>query len=291
MTHGAEQFCQGILDADNRTNDKFAEVQSFFNEVKLNEQIYYGQIKSEVAILYDYDNRWSWHAQPQSHAFDFTREFVRHYAGFYEKNVMTDVINIDHELTEYKIVVLPVMQIVDSILLEKLKQFALQGGTVVFGFRSGIKDRNNNLRLGPNVLSEVCGIEFAGYESLGHGQSVEISDANGEAGEIFVWRDLIKTIQAKMLYHYRDDFYKDYAAVTVNAYGKGWFYYIGGGVCKMTTRTITHRILTEQSISFIESPEGVEVVARDGHFLVLNHTADVQAFRGKKIEPYGTALI
>ncbi|HAS72885.1 MAG TPA: beta-galactosidase, partial [Clostridiales bacterium UBA8960] len=291
MTRGAEQFCQGILDADNKINEKYLEVQSFFSEVKENESIYYKPIKAEVAILYDFDNRWSWHAQQQSHAFDFTQEFVRLYEGFYDKNVMMDVISTDQDISDYKIVVLPVMQIVDSELLNKLKQFASKGGSVVFGFRSGIKDRNNNLRLAPNILSEVCGIEVAGYESLSHGQSAEIESSKGVMGKMHVWRDLLKPIKAEMLYKYRDAFYGDYAAITVNAFEKGQFYYVGGGVCKETVIELTNRLLSEQGIGEIESPIGVEVVLRDGKMLVLNHTSQIQIFKGKKIEPYGMALI
>lgn len=291
MTHGAEQFCQGILDSDNKINHKYLEVQSFFNEVKRNESLYYTKIKSDVAILYDYDNRWSWHAQPQSHAFDYTGEIVRLYAGFHEENVMTDVISVEKDFSEYKIVVLPVMQIVDESLLKKLKAFASEGGTVIFGFRSGIKDRSNNLRLGDNPLAELCGIEITGYESLGHGQTVAIQGVNGENGRMSVWRDLINLSGAEALYMYRDSFYDAYAAITVNRFEKGIIYYIGGGVCESTVGNLISRILTEQGILGIKSPKGVEVVERDGKWIVLNHTGQIQLFRDKKIEPYGMALL
>ena len=128
MTRGAEQFCQGILDSDNQINDKFLEVKSFFEAMQKEEKLFETTIESEVALLYDYDNRWSWAAQPQSHAFDFTAEFVRLHAGFHKLGIMTDVIDIKKDFSTYKVIVLPVMQIVDEALLERLEAFAAKIG-------------------------------------------------------------------------------------------------------------------------------------------------------------------
>jgi len=286
MTKGAEQFCQGILDSDNKINAKFLEVQSFFEEVQKEETLFKSDIKADVALLYDYDNRHSWAAQPQSHAFNFTDEFVRLHAGFHKYNVMTDVIDIKRDFSNYKIIVLPVMQIVDESLLERLKAFSQKGGTVLFGFRSGIKDRDNNIRLAENILNDYCGIELGLYESLGKTQEVEIQSASGDVGTVRVWRDLIKVEEAQMLYGYVDKFYKDYAAVTVHTWGKGQVYYLGGGLCTETIEALTKRVCEAQRIETIESPNGIEIVKRDSKYIVLNHTENEVFYNGHLFMPY-----
>lgn len=291
MTRGAEQFCQGILDSDNKVNHKYLEVKTFFEEVKQNAAMYFTKINAKVAVLYDYDNRWSWHAQPQSHALDYTGEIVRLYKGFHNLNIMMDVISTNKDFSPYNVVILPIMQIVDDSLLNRIKQFASEGGTVVFGFRSGIKDRSNNLRLGENPLNALCGIETFGYESLGCGQSVDILGRHGEAGKVEVWRDLIRTVSAEAIYTYGDTFYDSFAALTVNRIDKGSVYYVGGGICEKTVANLMKRIIEEQNIHGIDSPEGVEVIERDGRWIILNHTGETQVFRDKEIEPYGMALL
>ena len=290
MTKGAEQFCQGILDSDNKINDKFLEVQSFFKEVSAEASLFNLNIKADVALLYDYDNRWSWAAQPQSHAFDFTDEFVRLHAGFHKFNVMTDVIDINRDFSSYKVVVLPSMQIVDESLLNKLKAFSQAGGTVVFGFRSGIKNRDNNLRLEENILNQYCGIELGLYESLGKSQEVEIKGLNDERGTVSVWRDLIKVDSAQKLYGYEDSFYKDYAAVTVHNYGKGDVYYLGGGLCSATIEALTRRICEAQMIELTASPEGIEVVKRGDKVIVLNHTDKTIVYNEYAFKPFETKI-
>ena len=291
MTKGAEQFCQGILDSDNKINDKFLEVQSFFKEVSTEEALFKSSIKADVALLYDYDNRWSWAAQPQSHAFDFTDEFVRLHAGFHNLNVMTDVIDINRDFSSYKVVVLPSMQIVDESLLNRLKVFSQSGGTVVFGFRSGIKDRDNNLRLEENILNQYCGIELGLYESLGKSQEVDIKGLNGERGTVKVWRDLIKVESAQQLYGYDDAFYKEYAAVTVHKYGKGDVYYLGGGLCSETIDALTRRICEAQKIELMASPDGLEIIKRGTKVIVLNHTDKTVDYNEHVLKPYEAKIL
>lgn len=301
MTRGAEQFCQGILDSDNQTNDKFLEVKGFFEEMQKEEKVFETIIDSEVALLYDYDNRWSWAAQPQSHAFDFTAEFVRLHAGFHKLGVMTDVIDIGKDFSPYKVVVLPVMQIVDKGLLSRLETFAAAGGTVVFGFRSGIKDKHNNLRLSKNILNAFCGIELSQYESLGMGQSVEIEadhcqdqdHIQGHIGQMTVWRDLVKTTSAKAIYRFTDTFFDQYAAVTVNEFGVngGNVYYIGGGICEETLGGLVKSICKAQGIDLMSLPNGVEVVKRGSRFVVMNHTEMIKSFGNTSLNPYEAKVV
>ena len=293
MTRGAEQFCQGILDSDNQINEKFLEVKGFFEEMKKEEALFETEIKSEVALLYDYDNRWSWAAQPQSHAFDFTAEFVRLHTGFHKLGVMTDVIDIKKDFSAYKVIVLPVMQIVDEALLERLEIFANSGGSVVFGFRSGIKDKNNNLRLSKNILNAFCGIELSQYESLGIGQSVEISDEFGHYGKITVWRDLIKTLTADAIYKYTDAMFEKYTAVTANPYGLrgGKVYYIGGGISEGILERLVESICGDHSIDMMKLPDGVEVVKRANRFVVMNHTEESKVIGSTHLKPYESKVV
>jgi len=291
MTRGAEQFCQGILDADNLENDKYREVESFFKEVAAEESLYMTPIKAEVALLYDYDNRWSWAAQPQSHAFDYTGEFVRLHAGFHRLNVMTDVIDQKKDFSHYKIVVLPVMQIVDEPLLDRLQAFVAAGGTVVFGFRSGIKNRDNNIRLSENILNDFCGLKVVSYESLGIGQQIGIKGVGGDEATARVWRDLIRPLTAETLYAYTDAFFDQYAAITVNTVGTGKVYYVGAGIDENLAVMLARKWCEEKHIAQIASPEGVEVVHRAGRKIICNHNGHQVAYEGYTVEPYETVII
>lgn len=302
MTRGAEQFCQGILDQDDQINDKYREVKTFFETIKGYEKVLSAPIEAEVAVLYDYDNRWSWQAQRQSHTFDFTNELLRLYEGFYVKNIHIDVIDMNKSWDPYKVIALPVMQIIDENLLMRLEAFAKKGGQIIFSFRSGIKNRDNNLRLGENILNELCGVKLKNYESLGHNDHVKLSAVTQNlkgtdvaVATMHVWRDLLKPTTAEILYQYEDPFFNQYAAVTKNSVGNGSVYYIGGGLSKEATRGLIEQILNDAGISMYESVEGLELVRRGSDentcLFIMNHTENEQSYLDHNFGPYETKIL
>ncbi|WDU82514.1 beta-galactosidase [Caloramator sp. Dgby_cultured_2] len=115
-TFGTEEFCFGVIDHDNREGRKFNEVKDFFNDIIKYEKILGSPIKSDIALIYDYENIWSWRIQPQSTAFNFVKEALRLYRLFYKKNVNIDVISTREDFSKYKVLLLPVMMIQDDNL-------------------------------------------------------------------------------------------------------------------------------------------------------------------------------
>ena len=173
------------------------------------------------------------------------------------------------------------MNIIEKELAERLEEFTQNGGIVIFSFRTGIKDENNNLYLGrvfPGYVQKLCGIEIEESESLQSNQKVEIL-GHGHyeniigAGE--VWRDMINTTTAEILFSYTDKFYSESAAITCNNYGAGKVYYVGSGVDEDTLNIIAERITKQAVIQFEKTPKAVEVVYRQTndtqYKFVINH--------------------
>ena len=79
---GAEQFCYGVLDADNVKGRKFYEVQSFFRDISQYAQAMDAPIHSDVAIVYDYDSLASFRIQRQSILLDCAGEMKKLYKPF-----------------------------------------------------------------------------------------------------------------------------------------------------------------------------------------------------------------
>jgi beta-galactosidase len=301
MTRGAEQFCLGIIDHDNEDGRKFKEVQSFMKDVIKYEEVIKSEIKSDIAVLYDYDNIWSWHYQQQSSQFNFTDELVRLYTPFYNLNTNIDVISTSKDFFKYKVLVVPVMKIIDEKLGRRFEEFLQKGGTIIFSFRSGIKDRDNNINFEevfPCKVRKIAGIKIKEAEALQKGQEVEIiglNKYNGKKGKCSVWRDLIIPETARVLYRYNDKFYKENACITENKYGKGKVYYVGGGIDIKILNDIAKEIVVENNIRYIESPEGLEVYIRDYNneewLFINNHTDEDIEFNGIIIEPYGSEIV
>lgn len=301
MNRGAEQFCLGIIDHDNEKRRKYYEVQSFMQNAALYKEIINSRIEAEVALLYDFNNIWSWYFQPQSSDFDFTNELIRLYKPFYRYNVNLDVISIQKDLSNYKVLVIPVMQVIEKDLASRLESFANDGGTIIFSFRAGIKDCNNNIhfkKVFPCYISDIAGIQIHEAESLLEGQRVEIISQEKNLpnrGQCSVWRDLITPTTARVLYRYDDHFYSDKACITANRFGNGKVYYVGGGVSEDILEAIIKEIILLNEIEHIEAPLGLEVTTRrlddEVWQFINNHTAEAVHFQGNLIEPYGSFII
>ncbi|MFC4777853.1 beta-galactosidase [Paenibacillus sp. GCM10023252] len=303
MTRGAEQFCYGVVDHDNKRGRKYEEVQRVFKEITPHESVLNAAITSEIAILYDYDNIWSWRAQQQSSSFDFTNELLRLYTPFYHLNSHIDVIPVSRDFARYKVLLVPALQIIDAELGERLSAFAEGGGTVIFSFRTGLKDKNNNIHYGmelPGYVADMCGVVIHGTEALAEGIAEPIvAVSSGGDGRIqhsscTVWRDLLTPTTAEELYRFDDPFYPE-AALTRNLYGKGTVYYVGGGIAEEVLLEMASNVVKHHDIWHIESEPGVEVYARvEGQsriLVVLNHTAETKQFRDVTLMPYESKII
>ena len=301
MTRGAEQFCLGIIDQNNETGRKHEEVKSYIEDVKKHETILKSVIKSDIAVLYDYDNNWSWHIQQQSAEFNFTQELVRLYAPFYRLNANIDVVSIEKDFSRYRVIIVPVMQVIDEELGRRFEAFARNGGTIIFSFRAGIKDRDNNLhfeKVYPCHIRTITGIKILESEALQRGQQVLVAgvgEYEGKEGKCTVWRDLITPEKAQVLYRYDDKFYRENACITLNHYGAGNVYYVGAGVDGQILQDIARVIADDLGIRTIDSPEGLEIMIREAGqeewCIINNHSEDEIMFNGIKMAAYGSKIL
>ena len=267
-TKGAEQFCYGILDADNKKRRKFYEVKDFFHNIIKYEDILEQPIKSKVAIVYDYDSLASFRIQKQSILLDCHQEMKKFYKPFYDSNIMVDIISEDKDFSEYKILILPVMIIWKRELTEKVKEFAKNGGIVVMTYRTAVKDIDNNLTLGemlPVGYNDFVGAYVEETESLQEYNSLDLEGKgffNGIKGKGGIFRDMLVSKGAEVLFRYNDKFYDTFSAVTKNSYGKGKVYYIGCSPEEATLKLIVEDILNSAELQKTLSPDNVEIVVR-----------------------------
>ena len=298
---GAEQFCYGVIDADNRKRRKFYEVQDFMTDIKQYREALEAPIKSEVAILYDYDSLASFRIQRQSILLDPPAEMQKLYKIFYDDNIMVDVIPSDRDISSYKIVIVPQMIIMDDAMIGKLRDFAMNGGRLVMTYRTAVKDRDNNLTLGEMVpvgMNDLAGVCVEETESLQDLDAFPITGngaCTGQTGHGGIFRDMLTVEDAEVLYRYGDEFYMDYAAVTRKAQGKGSVYYIGCSPDENTLARVLGLAIDEAGIEKTVSPDGVEIVQRGNekqHIrMLINHNSFRTEACGITLAPFECKVI
>lgn len=295
-TKGAEQFCYGILDADNVKRRKFYEVQSFFRDIRDYSAALETPVKSEVAIVYDYDSLAAFRIQRQSIQLDCETEMKKYHKAFYDVNVLVDVIPADSDLSGYKVLILPQMIITKAAFQQKVKRFVENGGTVVLTYRDFVKDSDNNLVFGKQIpvdFDTFAGVYMTETESLQEGQEFPVigeGEFFGTQGMGGIFRDMLVADDAEVLMRYDDIFYKQFAAVTRKRQKNGYVYYIGCGLEEAVLQQIMSKIAEEQNIPFEHSEDGVEIVYRGSGNekirMVINHNPYEIQNAGETLAPF-----
>lgn len=280
-TKGAEQFCYGILDADNVKRRRFYEVQSFFSEAKEYEDVLSSPVKSDVCIVYDYDSLASFRIQQQSILLDCEREMKRYHKLFYDVNKTVDVIPSDRDFSQYKIVIIPHMIVGKEEFLTRLREYAEKGGCVIMTYRTAIKDENNNLTFGKVIPVDCCGLAGAYIEETESVQEYDCiplageGENSGKTASAGIFRDMLVPETAETLYRYDDDFYRGFSAITRNSFGKGRVYYMGTTPEEKVLKEIAAEAMAFAGTEPLESPEGVEIVERSSEErtvkFIINH--------------------
>ncbi|MCC8192205.1 MAG: beta-galactosidase [Ruminococcus sp.] len=321
-TKGAEQFCYGVIDADNVLRRKFYEAQSFFSDIAFYESALSSKIQNDVAIVYDYDSLASFRIQRQSVLSDVPQQMTKLYKLFYDLNVGVDIIPEDRDFSNKKIVVLPQLIITKPDMEQRVKNFVYNGGIVIFTYRSAVKDENNNLFFGKTIpvnYTELLGITVEETESLQDEESFEVAGScefDGVFGKGGIFRDMIKPIDAEVLFRYGDRFpirnfdpsfnvsaagehpafsYKEFAAVTKKKSGKGQAYYIGCGLTEQVLKQIVNSVLEKAKIKPLISPDGVEVVNRRSNkqsiTIYINHNNFAARANGINLAPFECKVV
>lgn len=295
---GAEQFCYGILDSDNVKRRKYQEVQSFFKDIRQYEEALEAPIHSAAAIVYDYDSLASFRIQRQSVVQDCEKEMKKFHKIFYDKNAMIDIIPAQADFSGYRLLILPQMIVTDDNFQNRVEEFVSGGGTVVLTYRTAVKNRDNNLifrALLPAGYSGFAGVYVEETESLQEEDAFPVNgtgDYRGEKGRGGVFRDLLVSVDADILYSYGDDFYTEYAAVTKKEYGYGMIYYLGCSLDEDTLKKIFDEIMDFAQIEGISAKEGIEIVRRGRKGgqrvrVIMNHNAYPVWVGSDELGPYG----
>lgn len=297
---GTEEFCLGVLDHDGEPRRKYYEIKEIIDSFKaIADDFAYGDIKSEVAFVYDWDNMWSWRTQPLSSAFSMTKEIEKFYQPIHRFNASCDVISTAKSFSGYKLLVMPVMTMLSDELIEKVKRFVNKGGTLILTYRTGLKNVDNTLfeDVYPGPLKKLAGIEVLEYESLQQGQSAKVTARKGlfknSDFKANVWRDIITATTAKSIAHYHDAWEGE--AVTVNNYGEGKVYYIGASLEDRFMDLLYEYILSESEVQTERTPQGVEIIHRCGkesnYKFVMNHNEYDVEYSGMTLKAYDVQIL
>lgn len=282
--YGTEQYWQGILDQDSYPNARYEAVSQTGKELQqVTDLLRDSKVVAPVALLVSPDSRWAFHIQPLGEKFNYNQQLHLYYDAFRRLGINVDVLFPQSDFTSYKIIVAPALFVVDKALTEKLTNYVKDGGTLILGFRSGVKDEHNIVtdQVLPGPLAEMAGIEIHDFDPQTN-QEQEVAGPNGVGRPARVWFDILTPTTAQPVLSYRKGYYAGKVAMTGNRFGKGRVYYVG---TELTAETYLEGAKLEAQGAGIplgpELPEGVEMAVREKAgkkiIFLLNYTEKTQA--------------
>ena len=294
-----ETYWRGLLSHDMQENAPYREACIIGNEFsRLGSHLVNLKKKNDVAILVSNEalTALKWFGIEATAAGDNGigyNDVVRWlYDALFKMNIECDFVWPESDnLDQYKAIFVPALYAAPDELLEKLKQYTANGGTLVATFKTAFANENIKVshEMQPHILSNCFGINYQQFtfpKNTGLTGSIINVGKDNEASEVEkaeakVFMELLMPQEAEVLASYDHYNWKEYAAITKNHYGKGTAIYIGCMTDDITLKAVITEALNSAEV---EIPEyNWPVIVRKGTNdlgkcvrYILNYSAEEQ---------------
>jgi beta-galactosidase len=257
-----------LLTEVTQTAKEFSDVQAAFRGTR---------VVSEVAMLSDYESRWAVNWQKHTEKYDQLAFLRSSYAALRRISQSLDIVSPDVPLDQYKLVVALDLYLIPKERAAHLADYVKNGGHLVLGPRSGMKDEFNALLpiRQPGYLADALGGQVEQFYALE--KDVPASGSLGK-GDATVWAELLKTTSsdAEVLLRYgaSNGWLDGQPCVITRRFGKGRITYIGAVLSDKLADGAAQWMAKTSAITpaFGPVPDGIEASRRvgpDGRVFVL----------------------
>jgi beta-galactosidase len=290
--NGQEQYHGAIVGPDGKPLPTYAEIVQLGRDLELTRDALAGTSPhADVAILHDYDSRWAIDFQPHTREYDQEQVLLRFYVPLqqilHSTGEVVDIIDPtqDKPLSQYKLLVAPSLNVLSADLAAKLLAYVQQGGHLLLGPRSGMKDEYNSLnrQRQPGPLVEALGGRVEQYYALD--QPIKIANSGGVNAvdaTADTWAEELSTSSpdtiVELLYGAGNGWLEGKPAMITRTVEKGSITYLGTLPDATLMRSIMTHAVTEAQVSlaYDQVPKDVELCARIGSgrrvTILINHS-------------------
>ena len=268
--NGQEQYHGTIVGPDGTPDPLFEEIAQIGREFQKASPALAGtSVKSEVAILHSYDSRWAIDWQKHNKNYDPVNEILSFYGPLRAIAQSVDIVPPTTSLSHYKLVVAPGLNVLTEAAAKNLIDYVNNGGHLVLGQRSAMKDDDNGLwpQRQPGPLTDLLGGRVEQYYALVDAVPVE---GKWGAGEGQLWAELLSAkapdVEVLMRYGKSNGWLDGQPAAITRKVGKGRITYLGAWLDKKTMTEAANWMADVSNVNpaLGPVPEGVEVYPRYG---------------------------
>ena len=275
--NGQEQYHGAIVGPDGTALPIYDEIQHLGQDLDLTRAAFRGTSPhSEVAILHDYDSRWAIDFQIHTKNYDQQQILLDFYRPLQSIAQSVDVIQAAAPLDNYKLVIAPSLNVIPQALADHLIDYVRNGGHLILGPRSGMKDEYNSLnpQRQPGPLVESLGGRVEQFYALESPSLV----AGGTAD---IWAEQLSTsspdTKVTLRYGNSNGWLDNQPAMIRRALGKGSITYLGTIPDPALMLSLLKTQAAEANVqpAFGPIPDDVEVCRRSNAthsvYIFINH--------------------
>lgn len=182
--------------------------------------------KAKAAIIMDWENWWALSdAQAITKRLDYMEELRKYYRSFWEMGMEVDVVSMDRELKDYRLVVAPVLYLYKKDYIIRVEEFVRNGGIYVATYWSGRVDESDLCFLGKKPLEQVLGLTVNEID-VGNDYFQNSFQYRGKEYAAGILREAVTLKTAAPLGVYLKDYIAKTPAITENSYGNGKAFYL-----------------------------------------------------------------
>lgn len=291
---GQELYHSGLIDHADRETRAYREVAQVGSELAKLPDLHGSRNRAEVALLWDYDQLWAMQIQPHQKDYCYERELAAWHQAFAMQGIPVDFAHPRVDLSRYKLVVAPAVQVVDAVMAANLERYVADGGLLIGGPRLGVRDHQNVVfdSPAPGPLARLFGVTVTEFDAVpSPGQpvlwdlphpvdrriGVALTPLDGAEFPGALWADLLEVQGASVLGSYTSQFYAGVPAMTRNRWSKGAAVYLGTSG-EQIQAAVAFWGAQEAGVSPLVSAvsAGADVQQRGDYLFVLNPTEEEQ---------------
>ncbi|WP_232298804.1 beta-galactosidase [Granulicella tundricola] len=239
---------------------------------------------AQVAILQSYDAHWAIDFQKHSADFDYPKNVLDTYRAISPIAQTIDVISPESDLTPYPIVFAPALNILSEAEAAHLLAYVKQGGQLVLGTRSAMKNADNGLdpHRQPGPFTEALGAHVDQFYALDPKDPAPTVSGPLGTGTASIWAEVLSTqpdTKVLLTYGPENGWLAGKPAAVSHPYGKGTLTYIGTVLDPKLMASVATQLLSAADIhpTLPNLPTGVELMPRTAPnkppvWIIINHT-------------------
>ncbi len=276
--NGQEQYHGAIVGPDGTPLPIYGEIQQLGADFAAAGNALAGSTPaSDVALITTYDSRWAIDFQPHTRLYDQQQILLDFYRPLESAAQSVDIVEATADLSRYRLVVAPSLNVIDDRLATHLLAYVRAGGHLILGPRSGMKDQYNalNPQRQPGPLTTALGGRVEQYYAL-------LSPIPVGGGTASIWAEQLSVsspdTKVELRYGKSNGWLDNQPAMITRTIGKGSITYLGAIPDPALMQVILQSAAAAANIKpvFGPVPAGVEVCRRiaPDHtaYILINHS-------------------